>query len=42
MFSFFHRSPVINLDCFTANNDAYNAAQERLNRKKYPKILEID
>ena len=23
MFSFFHRSPVINLDGFTANNDAY-------------------
>lgn len=23
MFSFFHRTPVINVDCFTANNDAY-------------------
>ena len=23
MFSFFHRTPVINVDCFTSNNDAY-------------------
>ena len=40
MFSFFHRSPVINIDCFTADNTAYKFAPVVMANKAKPEWVE--